>query len=130
MNKQKEWGVVPHLEVHADTLTSLKAVCTIALTYHPSAKGWLVKEHSDGVPQLLIFWSEDSHMKEFISEIDDAEELAQMIWKWLKVKGRYDKSEAYDTDGDLKEGFIATTEDMGNWRSMLKIIPEYIVYGK
>jgi hypothetical protein len=129
LNKDKEWGVVSHLELHADTFSSLKAACTIGLSEHGAAVGWNVIEHG-GPPILCIHWSTEESDNKFLSHISDPEDLANMVWKWLKEKGRYDQSKCYDTDGDLKQGYIVTMSNLPSWRVMFKVIPEYIVYGK
>lgn len=131
MNKEKDWGVVSHFALHADTLTSLKAACAIALTQHSAAKGWIVKEQSQTrIPQLFILWSGDKDIQKFLSPIDDPEELANIIWKWLRAEGTYNWSEHHDTDGDLEEGYIIENYECGGLYALFKVTPEYIIYGK
>jgi len=135
-DKTKTHSVVTQLEVEADSYAALKSACAIALLQH-QAEGFRVKEGSLGPDILEILWSVDRSNnplsntgEKFISKISDPEELADMIFKWLRQPTRYSKCEEYDTDGDLGEGFILTTFDLSDWRVMFSIIPNYTIYGK
>ncbi len=131
MNKETDWGVVSNFVVEADTFISLKAACAIALTNH-KAEGFSVTNHTSNPDQLEIVWSTGGECKgsKFLTPIDDPEELANIIWKWLTAKGRYDNSKRHDTDGDLEQGYKISMSGLSSWNVMFKVIPEYIVYGK
>lgn len=127
--KERYWGVIGNFELATDTFTSLKAACEIMLTEH-KAEGFAQTENSGGVPQLEIIWSVDRHGSKFLTPIEDAETLANAILKWLEVKGRYDKCEQWDTDGDLEMGYKISSNKLSHWSVMFTVTPEYIIYGK
>lgn len=131
MNKDQDWGVISQLEVEADTFTTLKAVCMIALTEH-QAKGFSVKTDVSAPDQLEIVWTTGNDLRgsDFLCPITDAEELANMIWKWLSTPKRYQNCKKHDTDGDLKQGYKISMSNLSHWNVMFKVIPEYIIYGK
>lgn len=115
-----EWGVVQRLHVKADTATALKAVCEIAFTEHNSgAASYAVK---DG--WLHLYWS-DADGTKLPFRIKTPQALFEFVSNWLEQADFNDDQP--DTDGSTKRGFCAKN-DYGY--TMLKIKPEWIIYGK
>lgn len=99
----KDWGVVQHFELEADTKTAMLNALSVLMTEHSRLCGYeefLVKD----IPTLAIYWTDSiAGMSKFIVDVTSGEHIADTLLVWTKE--RCAATREPNIDGSCRKGY-------------------------
>lgn len=135
LDRTRTWGVV-EFNVLGDTYSTLRTGIQMALTEHKSFTHFRVIEKKNGSNELHLCWAgKDAATTELPFPLKDVDAICMFISSWLTEKGIYDRDTYVGGDGTDNEGVRLTNEyceqyDHRTDYMALRVIPEYVYYGK
>lgn len=141
LDKTKSWGVV-EFNVLGDTYAALRAGVQLALTEHKSFTHFRVVinknvegQHKSLGNELHLCWSSSSKVTELPFPLKDIDAICMFISSWITEKGVYNQDTYVGGDGSDNEGVRLTNDYPENCENRtdylaLRVIPEYVYYGK
>jgi hypothetical protein len=138
---ERDWGVVQHLEVEADTHVALLAALTIAYVSHGVPVTHYAErqfgeydseddkpEYAHGEKYLALCWNVSAEgAVRMAYPLTTPDELTAFVEGWLKRCAVYVTEREPDTDGSVAKGFRVTH---AYHYDVARIAPRFIIYGK
>lgn len=134
LDKNRTWGVV-EFNLLGDTYSTLRAGVLMALTEHSKFTHFRVVEKANKSNELHLCWTDSSKTTELPFPLKDVDAICMFIASWISEKGIYDRDTYMGGDGTDNEGVRLTNDfpepyDQRTDYMALRVIPEYVYYGK
>lgn len=139
LDKTKTWGVV-EFNILGDSYTTLRAGVQLALIEHKAFTHFRVVtnkneagSHKSFGNELHLCWSSSTNATELPFPLKDVDVICTFIATWITEKGVYNEDTCCGGDGSDEPGVRLTNEPAhyhGTNYLALRVIPEYVYYGK
>lgn len=129
------FGVV-EFNILGDTKVVLQAGIQLALQHHSKFTHYRVITKKGGdANELHLCWTDHNCTTELPFTLTTVESISSFIASWIAEKGKYDEETYCDGDGSNTKGVRLTNDypdeyDQRTPYLALRVIPEYVYYGK
>lgn len=132
---ESTYGVV-EFNVLGDTQAVLKAGIQLAFQQHKSFTHFRVVTKNGGdANELHLCWTDGPDNQELPFSLQTVDAAAMFISSWVAEKGKFDQESYCDGDGSNTRGIRLTNDYPDEYENRtaylaLRVIPEYVYYGK